>query len=274
MAEDESEKPIMKARITKRKYDIFDYIRRQRYVLKKAWESKRNLLNPVLKPITKNHIAYLTLLVVIANVFLAYSSHRANTRAEKANKRAEKLFVGQNKPLIDVTPIGIYTGIAKNGNKMCATLYSILNYSGFDANNISVDIAYEGNVYISEWLRAKKDSERKKKEGVDPNVILNYLYPSRPDVQIPELKSGEVKEYRGASGSLDLDKRVVDMGKKGFPVLIRVTWENDIGHVFDEIRKYKLLCTKEGIGHAFTFIPEGIISQTHYGDHNSTEKNE
>jgi hypothetical protein len=57
-------------------------------------------------------------------------------------------------------------------------------------------------------------------------------------------------------------------------VQIRVTWENNRGHVFDEIRKYKLLCTKTEIGHAFTFIPEGIISQTHYGDPNSTGKNE
>jgi hypothetical protein len=45
----------------------------------------------------------------------------------KANSRTEKLFVGQNKPLIDVTPIGIIPGIADDGNKMCATLYSILN---------------------------------------------------------------------------------------------------------------------------------------------------
>ena len=180
----------------------------------------------------------------------------------QANSRAAKLFVGQNKPLIDVTPIGIIPGIADDGNKMCATVYSILNYSGFDANNISVDIAYEGNVYISEWLRAEKDSKRKEKERADPNVVIGKFYPSRPDVQIKELKSGQAKEHhQGTNGSLDLDKRVVGTGKKGFPVMIRVTWENDQGHVFEEIHKYKLLCTTAEDGHAFTFIPEGIISQ-------------
>lgn len=235
-----------------------------------AWFSRIRDKSPKLYELDKKIPSNILTLVLALGTFsmalgtcrLSESNKKLVNYTRQANDRAEQLFIGQNKPLIDVTPIGIYPGIAKDGNKMCATLYSILNYSGFDANNISVDIAYGGNVYISEWLRAKKDSERKK-EGVDPNVVVGDFYPSRPDVQIKELKSGEVKEYRGVNGNLDLDKQVVIMGKKGFPVLIRVTWKNNRGHVFDEIRKYKLLCTTKGIGHAFTFIPEGILSQTH-----------
>jgi hypothetical protein len=195
------------------------------------------------------------LLFVIANIFIIGFNW-------KSNSRAKKLFVGQNKPLIDVTPISIIHSIADDKNKMCATLYSVSNYSGFVAKNISIDIAYGGNVYISEWLRAKEDSIRKKKEGLDPNLVPNYLYHTRPYINIKEIKPGKVKEYRGASGSLDLDKKVVGMGNKGYPLLIRVTWENDRGHVFDEIRKYKLLCTTYEIGHAFSFIQEGIVSHT------------
>ena len=43
---------------------------------------------------------------------------------------------------------------------------------------------------------------------------------------------------------------------------MRVTWKSKDEHVFEKIQKYKLLCTTTGIGHAFTFINEGIVSKT------------
>ena len=59
------------------------------------------------------------------------------------------------------------------------------------------------------------------------------------------------------------------MYKRSIKVFMRVTWENDNGHVFDEIHQYNLLCTESvqeedselDSGLSFTFIPEGIISQ-------------
>jgi hypothetical protein len=245
-----------------------DKKRKEKVVINKSTSWIRDKCTKCKEWIKNNFNDFLVLLLAlgtfsmaISTCQLSFSNNNIVDLTRKTNERAEKLFIGQNKPLIDVTPIGIIPGIADDGNKMCATLYSVLNYSGFDANNISVDIAYGGNVYISEWLRAKKDSDLKRIKSADPNLILGNLYPSRPDVQIKELKSGEVKEYRGANGNLDLDKQVISMGKKGFLVHIRVTWENNQGHVFDEVRKYKLLCTKHEKGHSFTFIPEGIVSQ-------------
>ncbi len=209
---------------------------------------------------------YLTLIIVViyALLFLiAFLSYR----------KTAKLFVGQNKPLIDVTPIGIVQVGRDDGTKMCATLYSVVNYSGFDAYNIAYDIKY-GSDWISEWVKA--DDNRKEK--VEKRVTLNHLYISRPKVIIPKLMPGETiggdfkwpPDASGeldfkwppphASGEFDLEVHVVDKDE-GFPVLMRVTWENESGHVFDEIHKYKLLCTDVGPGLSFTFIPEGIISQ-------------
>jgi len=220
-------------------------------------EDNRDLVN------SNEEMVKLSRKTVQDNRKLIESNNKMLDLTSQANERSEKLFVGQNKPIIDVTPIGIVQTelIDEKKTKMCTTLFSVVNYSGFDAKNISVDIAYEGNVYISEWLRAKKDSGIKKIKGLDQNLVSGHLYPSRPDVQIKELKAGQVKEHRGINGSLNLDKRVVGKGKIGLPVHIRVTWENDKGHVFDEIHKYKLLCTTAEEGHAFTFIPEGIISK-------------
>lgn len=260
--EEQAEKTKMKDHINKRKYDTFDYLRNKRYFLRNKWQSKYNVLYPLCKGFIKNHIAYLTLLVVISNGFLAYYN-------SKANSRAEKLFVGQAKPLIDAVPFGIVQSELgdENKTKMCTTLLSFANYSGFTAKEISIDIKYGNNVWISEWVKANTDSERKKKEGVDPNVNLNQLYISRRKIAISELKPGQTKRsdienpFLYASGQLDLKENVV--GKKdGFPILVRVTWKSEDEHVFEKITKYKLLCTTTGIGHAFTFINEGIVSQT------------
>ena len=43
------------------------------------------------------------------------------------------------------------------------------------------------------------------------------------------------------------------------PVQVRVWWENESGHTFDEVHQYLLVCTldrdeKERLGYAFTFI--------------------
>ncbi len=247
----------------------------------------------ILKWINNNFIEFIQLVLVFATFLLALgtfsmatSTRQLSELTHQSNERAEKLFVGQNKPLIDVIPISIIQGERKDGTKMCATRYSVVNYSGFDAYNIGYDIKY-GSDWISEWVKAKdsikeiakKKADDNKKEKVEKRVILNHSYISRPKVIIPKLMSGETiggdfkwppldasgeldfkRLPRYASGEFDLEAHVVDKDE-GFPVLMRVTWENKSGHVFDEIHKYKLLCTDVGQGLSFTFIPEGIISQ-------------
>ncbi|MCP4259201.1 MAG: hypothetical protein GY774_17090 [Planctomycetes bacterium] len=194
----------------------------------------------------------------------------------QSNERAEQLFVGQNRPLIDVAPISI-TQVSDDGKiKMAKTKYSIVNYSGFPASNIAIDLVYVSNVWISEWLKADYN-KRMGKLG----VVIGKEYfsiPEAPPVElipgvltskilIQNLVSGDRKKAFHV-GQFDLD--IVRRAKfKGHKVLVRVTWENDKGYIFDEIHQYNLLCTesvqekdsKLDSGLSFTFIPEGVISQ-------------
>lgn len=182
----------------------------------------------------------------------------------QSNIRTGKLFIGQNKPLIDVTPISITPGISEVSKKeanMATTLFSVANYSGFVAYNIVIDIKYgKKNNWISEWLKAEDDNKKEKKGVVINKIFISTPKAPTPESFIPELKPGD----KGASkhiGSFDLEGTVCSAGYDGYPVFVRVTWENKKGHVFDEIHKYTLLCTKKDLGRSFTFIPEGIESK-------------
>ena len=188
-------------------------------------------------------------------------------------RQTAKVFVGQNKPLIDVSPIGVKQviamipiGTSRLQIKQVVTVCSVANYSGFDAHNIGVDVKYqESGEWIGEYDKA--NSEKKNKRGKD-GVIPEEIYNTRTKILIEEIVSGDTKNRRvHSSGSLDLETNVCNKGKVGIPVWIRVSWENKKGHVFDEIHKYRLICTKDNqppharTGRAFTFIPYGIESK-------------
>ena len=198
----------------------------------------------------------------------------------QSNRRAEKLFVGQNKPLIDVTPIAIIpTEDPETKGKFATTFFSITNYSGFVAKNIRLDLKYiENGNYIEEWLKADNENENiaSAPKDEEAKIKIYQLTPSKNDVFIKELRPGKTSVpdktlialdknlvaydkdllAKGFTGQLDLEKQVCSKGSDGVQASVRVTWENEYGHVFDEVRKYKLLCTKAGERRSYTFIPE------------------
>lgn len=223
----------------------------------------------------KEHLALFTFILALFTCLLAvgtcrmarYTKGLAKANNElveymrKENEREAKLFVGKNKPHVVATPIGIIPGKADDGNKMCTTLFSVINHSGFVAYNIVIDVAYEGIVWISAWLEAEKDRKWKEaKIGAEKGMVIGQIYPSISKKNSFQLNPNESKSI-GFTGSLDLEERVSSKGTEGFPVLVRIRWENDSGYVFDEVHKYKLTSTRSGEGRHFTFIPEGIISQ-------------
>lgn len=218
-----------------------------------------NKNNKKLNKNSETDIVYLTFIIVVVNVVLVYYTYQSN-------ERAEKLFVGQNKPLIDVTPIRIAQIEDSNVGKHGVTLFSIANYSGFVAKEIRIDVKYGDNDWISEWIKANEDNKinkKNKKEGIVKNRLYKSTTSTKSGLFIPRLEPGETEEKKHVSivsGSLDLENQVCSKGDEGFQVLVRVTWENIKGHVFDEIRKYRLICTKVESGRALTFIYEGIIS--------------
>lgn len=214
---------------------------------------------------------------------LAEENKKLVIDSNKRNEREEKQFVGQNKPLIEVTPIGI-SQITKD---LSITFFSILNYSGFKAYNIAIDIKFgEGNSWLGEWEKAYED--RIKKENKN-GVIKHHIYSTEQDSPIKKLCPGQsiVKKCKrdhpyviGCRNCLINKKRyfvdctsehkkkimafnkcllccdyhpkaigsvqleeICDSNSKCKTAFVRVTWKNENGHVFDEIHQYKLICT-------------------------------
>lgn len=185
---------------------------------------------------------------------------------------ANKLFIGQNTPLIDVTPIALDTK-----DKFTTVYFNISNYSGFTAYDIAIDLSLS-KTWIAEWIKASE--EKAVKQAGERLIIPGMTYFLTPGSSPrrgafwSKLKPGETigkGVLPGLRGNFDLQAVCPEIGKgtsSSSPVQVRVTWRNDRGHVFDEVHQYSLVCTldhdkeeKERIGYAFTLIPEGIVSR-------------
>ena len=132
------------------------------------------------------------------------------------------MFVGENRPLIDVTPVAIEQVQLSSGEKQAQTVFSIANYSGFTAYDIAFDTRYGDDTatWIGEWAKADTDRQAK---GPAQNVELTKFYNSRP-VSPPgmeKLDAGETIQNTAmhhliSQGSLDLERTVCERGTKGF----------------------------------------------------------
>ena len=240
------------------------------------------------------HMAQTNKVLVESTIEMVQDNKELIALTQKSNERAEKLFIGQEKPLIDVSPVSIISVRGTEGT-FSSIIFSVTNYSGFDAYDIAVDTKYgEGNDrWISEWIKADNDKRKKEEEKSEwvkalktkekKGVVIGYNYLLSPKVLIKKLKHGETtdKDFEGKPilicGQFNLETEFNEPNKliDGLPVFVRVTWKSKekYGHVFDEVHKYRLICTKtprpdpkpndpnSSIGWAFTLIPEGIISQ-------------
>lgn len=208
-----------------------------------------------------------TPIIALANIVLVVITALSLLYARRANSRAEKLFVGENRPLVDVTPIAIRQ---KASGTHATTVFSIVNYSGFPAYEIGIDLKYGANSWILEWLKARGE---KLKKGAAEGVVPEKFYSSPPTAHVSELGPGETAERDKSgyqieiTGSLNLEDDVCAKGDEGMPVWVRVTWQNASRHVFDSVYEYRLICTKDteirdqAGGRSLTFVPLGVVSQ-------------
>jgi hypothetical protein len=201
-----------------------------------------------------------------AQIAIAFFAFLAFIYTFIANERSEKLFTGANLPLIDVTPIAVGQVPGEKGDYFTTTFFNVANYSGFDAYDIGIDLKYKG-AWIVEWLKADKDSKGK---PTGQEIVDGKTYISAPESKIPELKAGDTRQAElqieksglAIAGQYDLEKEVCSKGEEGAPVFVRVSWRNKQNHIFDEVHRYKLVCTKaDPGGYSFTFIPDGILSK-------------
>jgi hypothetical protein len=194
------------------------------------------------------------IIIVVIPVVSALIAISSFWYARESNLRAEKLFGSQIRPLIQERPTSLVFDPSTNITK---TEFEIVNYSGFDAFHITWDLKYGTNNWIIEWLRAEihrlqRLKQRKPQEEKRLNALLQM------DLGITRLRSGE-RAVGAMAGSLSSDG--VCSNREGIEVLFRTTWKNEKGHVFDRIRKFKLVCTKVDNGTSFTFLPQDIIAQ-------------
>ncbi|MFH0771611.1 MAG: hypothetical protein V1933_03225 [Candidatus Omnitrophota bacterium] len=133
------------------------------------------------------------------------------------------------------------------------------------------DLKYDSYNWVSEWLKADQEKDMKTEIGIQnkqnyiltPKILISELAPGRTTREDIERHPVQI------TGALSLESDVLAKGSEGIPVLMRVTWQNVNGHVFDEIHSYRLIGTKivssNKFGYSFTFRPEGIISKKDTG---------
>jgi len=163
--------------------------------------------------------------ILISLAALIYSM-RADRRQKKAQEREEKSAALQVRPLIQARPVdfAIQNGFGR-------TTLEVINPSGYEAYELSLDIRYEENDWIAEWLKAN---------GQSPEPVQ-------------ELKSraGFTSIF---NGSLPYSEEEICIKRKSFDVYVRTRWKNEFGRNFETIGKYQLKCTTVGNNRSFTFI--------------------
>jgi hypothetical protein len=175
--------------------------------------------------------------------------------ARRSNRRADRVFHGQIRPLIQVRPMGLVERPERNG---VDTVFSVVNYSGFDAYNISIDLQYGDKEWISEWLYAYEDNLKRQKGTYEAEEGLYGFYPTTPRPKIKELKAGETANQVKVTGrTFDLEVDVCGKGGKGTAVSVRSIWENGDGYRFDRVDRYQLICTSVNEGRSFSLLPLG-----------------
>jgi hypothetical protein len=173
--------------------------------------------------------------------------------ARRSIRRADSVFHGQVKPLIQVRPVGLVERPEKNS---VDTLFRVVNYSGFDAYNIAIDLQYGRKDWIGEWLSAYEDNLRRQKGAHPGDPSTLGFYPTASRSKIAELKAGETaREVKVTGGTLDLEGDVCSKGNEGVVVCVRSIWENQDGYRFDSLDKYKLICTRVNEGRSFSLLP-------------------
>lgn len=243
----------------------------------KDWKLPETILN-ILKTyrelilIISNIILVLvTCVIAIANCSLAEVSEtnlgytrEALDISRKTNERAEMLFIEQIRPQISVIP----NLITQNGTHPTTSI-KVTNSSGFLAKNILVDVKYGDNSWIGEWSIANAKAKLQKYiQNNAKEFILNVDNIDITPNKIPLLKPGET-EQKKFGGELNLEMQVCSKGQEGFPIYVRVTWQNEYFRPFNEIHEYQLICTinnnendpDAGRGRTFKFIPKGIVSR-------------
>ncbi len=167
--------------------------------------------------------ATISILISVAALFL---SLRADRRQKEAQEREEKSAVLHVRPLIQTRPVAfsIHQGFGQ-------TILEVINPSGYEAYDLSLDIKYEDIDWIVEWLKANNQPPAKV-EKLGPGAGFRAMF----------------------NGALPYSEDEILTKRKTFNVQVRAKWRNKMGRNFETIGKYEYTCTTVGDNYSFTFI--------------------
>jgi len=148
------------------------------------------------------------------------------------------------RPLLSIRPITAEPTTSVHG-KFVGTTIQVVNYSGFDAFNVTVDMRYRTGptaMWIREWVNAYKNSKR-------PELKLDIK-----DADTYTVRSGEGRAIM-LRGGLDIEESVCKSDLKRLPIDIWTQWDSEKGQRFEKIETWQLLCTEVYDGKSFSFEP-------------------
>lgn len=187
--------------------------------------------------------------------------------AKLTEERETKLFMAKEKPLIQLKPTSIIDiPKAKNEEErkgrdhpdldFTRINFTLLNYSGFDARKVQVDLNfYKGkNIWMSEWLYADK-----KKNEPQKDKLLYQIYPIKK-VDLPVLEALKKTKELSITGNYSLENNVYKSKNRAAIIEFRLIWENKYGYRFDRVQEFKFICATVGDSKKYSLIPLKTIS--------------
>ena len=224
---------------------------------------------------TKTHIIILlvsVILLAISVVFTTYYNKLSNERDKITFEQKKELYEWERKilktkinPQIQFRPKYIIDMPAtENVNERLNAnlsfrhiLFTLVNYSAFDAKDIHVDLKYGNRPYIAEWVSADNNNKNIKKRLNKKEISYSLFVLTR--TSLPVLKAGEESEDLKIGGNIDLTTDVCKVGE--IPVFIRLSWKSDNGYKYNRTYEYKLRCTMVDQGKSFVLFPHQIVSR-------------
>lgn len=200
------------------------------------WEKYKVLLHFIRKFVKRN----LAIIVLIISTITLGFTCLADRRAEEADKRAIKLFFAQMKSLIDIDP---NDDIVLEPENMATLFFEYVNYSGFVATNVIIDIKFgpPPHEFLLKWLVA------------DP----------KKTIKVKELMPGERRKDK-YTASLNLNNKFGEKDKyyiEGYPFFFWAQWKNENGSTSEIIYEYRLNKTKDVEHNAYYFKYERKITE-------------
>ena len=154
-----------------------------------------------------------------------------------AHLRANKLFDAQRMPQIAVNPTKMEPSKMEPFTDTHSVFtFEYMNYTIFDANNVEVDALFGPD--SNKWVRQYEETET----GISkkPHKLLSQ------EKRVAKIRaSAPLKKIFDGSKILE---------KGGYPISVRVKWENIYGRPYDVIYKYILRQTKVGQNVTYDFI--------------------